>query len=75
MTMADDQDCDLEHLRTITLQEATKLFGGDQEAAIRWLDTPRSIFNYTKPKDMLDTPEGIERVRTLIQQLAHGVFP
>lgn len=55
------------------LKAATELYGGDEEAAQRWLGEPARGLGGRKPVDMLATSAESESVLDLIGRLEHGV--
>ena len=50
------------------------LLSGDSDAAERWLSQPVRGLGYQTPNDMLCSETGIERLRTLVGRLEHGIF-
>ncbi|MCL7944658.1 MbcA/ParS/Xre antitoxin family protein [Marinobacter sp. ATCH36] len=61
-------------LRDKTIAESLELFEGDEAAAERWLHSPIRGLGYKTPAELIETPEGVDQVRTLIGRLEHGVF-
>ena len=57
------------------LHSATELFAGNEQAAMDWLLDPQWALGGVTPAEVAQTPGGVERVRTLIGQLLHGVLP
>ncbi|WP_102958562.1 type II RES/Xre toxin-antitoxin system antitoxin [Mangrovicella endophytica] len=55
------------------LAQATEVFG-TQEEAERWLESPAVAFDGAKPIDLLDTPTGLDMVRTVLSRIEHGVY-
>jgi len=55
------------------LAKAEELLG-DREGAEEWLATPAIGLNSRRPIDLLATPQGAELVRTLLDQMAYGVY-
>lgn len=47
---------------------------GDREDAERWMATPAIGLNSRRPIDLMATPPGAELVKTLLDQMAHGVY-
>ena len=47
---------------------------GDREGAEQWLATPAIGLNSRRPIDLLATPQGAELVKTLLDQMAYGVY-
>jgi putative toxin-antitoxin system antitoxin component (TIGR02293 family) len=50
------------------------LFHGDDEAAMRWLRSPRPALGGETPLHLAKTDVGVRQVETLIEQMRHGVF-
>ena len=62
-------------LRELAFQEILALFEGDQAAANRWVaSSVRGLGNHA-PISLMGTKPGIQKIRTLVAQLEHGVFP
>jgi uncharacterized protein (DUF2384 family) len=62
-------------LRELTCREVLALFEGDKVAADRWLSSSvRGLGNHT-PISLMGTKPGLQRIRTLVGQLEHGVIP
>jgi|SRR5690554_5329193 len=53
---------------------AVAMMGGDEEAATRWLHTPRDILNNETPLEHASTEIGAREVEELIGRIRHGVF-
>jgi putative toxin-antitoxin system antitoxin component (TIGR02293 family) len=70
---ADTQNVD--ELRALMRQEATELFEGDARAAERWLISSQRALGNRPPFGLMGTAAGIQKIRTLIGQLEHGVVP
>lgn len=64
----------IEKLRELAIQEAIALSGGDEMAAMGWMRTAQRGLGNRPPQGLMSTPMGIEKVRTLIGQLEHGVL-
>ena len=64
----------LHELREKAITECIELFEGDSDAAERWLSQPVRGLGYQTPNDMLCSETGIERLRTLVGRLEHGIF-
>lgn len=47
---------------------------GSREGAEQWLNQPAMALDWRRPIDLMDSPEGAERAKTLLNQLAHGVY-
>ena len=47
---------------------------GSREDAEQWLATPALGLNSRRPIDLLATPQGAELVKTLLDQMAYGVY-
>jgi putative toxin-antitoxin system antitoxin component (TIGR02293 family) len=47
---------------------------GSREDAEQWLAAPAVGLNSRRPIDLLATPQGTELVKTLLNQMAHGVY-
>lgn len=61
-------------LRELAFEEILELFEGDKIAAGKWLSSSvRGLGNHT-PISLMGTKPGIQKVRTLVGQLEHGVF-
>jgi len=65
----------VEELRALLKQETIELFEGDQRAAERWLISSQRALGNRPPFGLMGTAAGIQKVRTLIGQLEHGVVP
>jgi uncharacterized protein (DUF2384 family) len=62
-------------LRELTCREILALFKGDKVLADRWLSSSvRGLGNRT-PISLMGTKPGIQKIRRLVGQLEHGVFP
>lgn len=55
------------------LQEILDYFHGDRDAMERWLSSEVRGLGYITPEEALRTRAGIERLRTLIGRLEHGI--
>jgi len=53
--------------------KAEEVLGGREDAE-HWLATPAIGLNSRRPIDLLATPQGAELVKTLLDQMAHGVY-
>lgn len=47
---------------------------GSREDAEQWLAAPAIGLNSRRPIDLMGTPQGAELVKTLLDQMAHGVY-
>lgn len=47
---------------------------GSREDAEHWLAAPAIGLNARRPIDLMATPQGAELVKTLLDQMAHGVY-
>lgn len=47
---------------------------GSREDAEHWLAAPAVGLNSRRPIDLMATPQGAELVKTLLDQMAHGVY-
>lgn len=47
---------------------------GSREDAEQWLAAPAIGLNSRQPIDLMGTPQGAELVKTLLDQMAHGVY-
>ncbi len=64
-----------EQLRDIAYQEILELFENDRAAAGKWMSSSvRGLGNHP-PVSLMGTKLGIQKVRKLVGQLEHGVFP
>ncbi|MGQ7270039.1 antitoxin Xre/MbcA/ParS toxin-binding domain-containing protein [Marinobacter nauticus] len=63
-----------EELRELAIEEAIALFEGDELAAMKWMRTAQRGLGNRPPQRLMSTPKGIEKVRTLIGRLEHGVI-
>lgn len=62
-------------LTELTHREVLALFEGDKVAADRWLSSSvRGLGNHT-PISLMGTKPGLQKIRTLVGQLEHGVIP
>ncbi|MFY3776317.1 MbcA/ParS/Xre antitoxin family protein [Marinobacter salsuginis] len=64
----------IEKLRVLAIQEAIALFEGDEMAAMKWMRTAQRGLGNRPPQGLMGTSMGIEKVRTLIGRLEHGVL-
>ncbi len=55
-------------------RSALKLFNGDVDATISWMEAPRPALAGEVPLELARTEVGARRVETLIGQLVHGVY-
>lgn len=55
------------------LTKATEVLGGKEEAE-QWLAAPAIGLDSRRPIDLMATPQGAEMVRTLLDQMAYGVY-
>ena len=55
-------------------RSATELFDGDQQAAIRWLNSPHKALGGKPAMSYLASEAGAREVEHLIGRLEHGVF-
>lgn len=55
------------------IHRAVDVFG-DVAKARAWLDRPNRALSGATPRSLLDTPEGRERVLTVLGRLTHGVY-
>lgn len=56
------------------ITQATELYEGDEEAALRWLETPLLIFDGESPLDYARSEAGCREVEALITRLEYGMF-
>lgn len=63
-----------EELRELAIEEAIALFEGDELAAMKWMRTAQRGLGNRPPQGLMSTPKGIEKVRTLIGRMEHGVI-
>lgn len=56
------------------LDAATRLFNGNIEKAVAWLNQPAKALGGFKPAEMLTTGSGAEAVIDLIGRIEHGVI-
>jgi putative toxin-antitoxin system antitoxin component (TIGR02293 family) len=54
-------------------ERATRLLGGDHEAAVTWMKTPLAHFDGEAPLVRASSEVGAEQVFDLILQLEHGI--
>jgi chromosome segregation and condensation protein ScpB len=47
---------------------------GSRDAAVEWLLKPALALNRQRPLELLETPEGLQHLRTLLIQLDYGVY-
>lgn len=64
----------LAELREKASREALEMFHGNQGEAERWLNNPVPGLGHKTPVECMETREGIDRVRTLIARLEHGII-
>jgi putative toxin-antitoxin system antitoxin component (TIGR02293 family) len=55
------------------LTKATEVLGGKEEAE-QWLAAPAIGLDSRRPIDLMATPQGAEMVKTLLDQMAYGVY-
>ena len=48
--------------------------GRSRDDAERWLDSPAIGLNSRRPIELMASPQGAELVRTLLDQMAYGVY-
>lgn len=58
----------------VALQVVTRLFEGDEQKAVAWLNEPARAFGWKTPLQMLEGEDGVERITTLVGQIEHGVI-
>jgi putative toxin-antitoxin system antitoxin component (TIGR02293 family) len=46
----------------------------DQENFFKWLELPNIALGGMQPKELLDIPEGISKVKDLLGRIEHGVY-
>lgn len=74
------EDKKLERNFTIQLFELTDLFLfgneviGSQENFFKWLKLPNLALGGLEPKELLNIPGGIDKVRNLLGRIEHGVY-
>ena len=56
------------------LRCATDMMDGDEEAALRWLNSPRPVLENRTPLEYARTETGAEEVRHLIGRIEDGVW-
>ncbi|PPI78619.1 DUF2384 domain-containing protein [Marinobacter flavimaris] len=61
-------------LREKASHEALEMFNGNQDDADRWWNNPVLGLGHKTPVECMETREGIDRVRTLIARLEHGIL-
>jgi putative toxin-antitoxin system antitoxin component (TIGR02293 family) len=59
---------------SMVFESALELFEGDRAAAVKWLHTPRTVFDGQTPMAYSRTELGAREVDNLIGRLEHGVF-
>jgi uncharacterized protein (DUF2384 family) len=57
--------------REVVEAKAASVFG---ERADHWLQNPNKALSGQKPAGLLDTPEGRERVYTVLVRIEHGIY-
>jgi len=62
-------------LKELTYREILALFEGDKVSADRWLSSSVRGLGNRAPISLMGTKRGIQKVRRLVGQLEHGVFP
>ncbi|MGQ7275761.1 antitoxin Xre/MbcA/ParS toxin-binding domain-containing protein [Marinobacter sp. V034] len=63
----------LDQLRSQAYAEILDLFNGNKSAADHWVCSQVRGLNYRAPSELLNSPKGIDTVRTLIGRLKHGI--
>lgn len=67
-----DQSARVWNLAEVLAKAETVL--GDRGDAEQWLAAPAIGLNARRPIDLMATPQGAELVKTLLDQMAHGVY-
>lgn len=62
-------------LRELAYQEILGLFENDEKAANRWMSSSVRGLGNRAPISLMGTKCGIQKIRRLLGQLEHGVFP
>tara|TARA_R100000322_G_scaffold42044_2_gene26479 strand:+ start:726 stop:1025 length:300 start_codon:yes stop_codon:yes gene_type:complete len=65
----------MEELQNRAWEEVLALFEGDETGARGWMKRNRPYLGNVTPEEMLDSAEGIRRLRQFVQQLERGVLP
>ncbi len=47
---------------------------GSEDGAMRWMGTPVAALEYATPVSLLHSESGVEKVRTVLGRLEHGVL-
>jgi putative toxin-antitoxin system antitoxin component (TIGR02293 family) len=47
---------------------------GDAEKAARWMGRPKHRFDGKSPNELLDTEDGVEKVRQMLGRIEYGMF-
>ncbi len=55
------------------IARAEEVFG-DSEKALRWLRRPNAALGNVTPIELLETPDGIQRVDMVLGRIEHGIF-
>jgi putative toxin-antitoxin system antitoxin component (TIGR02293 family) len=55
------------------IARAIEVFGNSEKAA-SWLDRPNRVLAGATPRSFLSTPEGREKVLTVLGRIEHGVY-
>lgn len=66
-------NAELDQLRSQAYAEILDLFHGNKSAADHWVCSQVRGLNYRTPSELLNSPKGIEMVRTLVGRLKHGI--
>ncbi|WP_264875398.1 MbcA/ParS/Xre antitoxin family protein [Vibrio agarivorans] len=64
----------IEHIDKNIRARLLRLFGGDKQMAEEWLTTPKVVFNNETPLNVLDTPQGYQKVMEVINRIEFGDF-
>jgi hypothetical protein len=71
----DESELSMADLRRKTWDEIVQLFEGDEASARDWMTRTRIPLGHASPGEMLDSPQGIARLRQFIQQIQRGIVP
>ena len=63
-----------EHKYERVYKVAVELFEGNEGRAKKWMKSPLRPLGWQSPLEVLDTPDGEEKVLTLIAQIEHSVY-
>jgi putative toxin-antitoxin system antitoxin component (TIGR02293 family) len=70
----------LERNISVKLFEISELFlqgsalFGSKESFFKWLNLPNAALGGMEPKDLIDVPEGVSKIKDILGRIEHGVY-